>query len=93
MDRNAYAFDKVVDLAHQYGIYLRLVISQRKDALEDKIGYDGEAAGVSGTISVSGFTPGTTFAVQWWDTYAGTPRSTLLSAATAAERLCFACPT
>ncbi len=35
------AFDKVVDLAKQYGIYLRPVILEKNDWIFNKIGYDG----------------------------------------------------
>lgn len=39
--RNSYAFDQVVDLAHQYGIYLRPVIMDKNEQIENEIGYDG----------------------------------------------------
>ena len=44
MERNAYAFDKVLDLAKQNGVYLKLVVMEKNEQIENEIGYDGNAA-------------------------------------------------
>ena len=42
-ERDAYSFDKLVDLAHQYGIYLKAVMLEKNDRIFQTIGYNGEA--------------------------------------------------
>ena len=44
MERNAYAFDKVLELAKQNGVYLKLVVMEKNELLENEIGFDGNRA-------------------------------------------------
>lgn len=44
MERNAYAFDKVLDLARQNGVYLKLVVMEKNEQIENEIGFDGKAS-------------------------------------------------
>jgi hypothetical protein len=39
--RNSYAFDRLLDLAEQYGIYLRPVILEKNEWIFNRISYDG----------------------------------------------------
>jgi hypothetical protein len=39
--RNSYAFDRLLDLAEQYGIYLRPVILEKNEWILNRISYDG----------------------------------------------------
>ncbi len=39
--RNSYAFDKVLDLAEQYGVYLRPVILEKNEPILQSINFDG----------------------------------------------------
>lgn len=48
-DLNAYAFDHVVDLAHKYGVYLKTVIMERNEQVENEIGWDGNRATFNNT--------------------------------------------
>jgi hypothetical protein len=43
MERNAYAFDKVLELAEQNGVYLKLVVMEKNEQIENEIGLDGKA--------------------------------------------------
>ena len=43
MERNAYAFDKVLELANQNDVYLKLVVMEKDEQVENEIGYDGNA--------------------------------------------------
>ncbi len=45
MDRNALAFDKVIDQAHAAGIYLKTVVMEKNEQSENEIGADGKKAG------------------------------------------------
>ena len=51
-NRNAYSFDKVLDLAKQNGVYLKLVVMEKNEQIENEIGYDGKAACSTTTISM-----------------------------------------
>ena len=42
MERNAYAFDKVLDLARQNGVYLKLVVMEKNDIIQMEVSYDGK---------------------------------------------------
>ena len=44
MERNAYAFDKTLELAEQSGIYLKIVVMEKNETIENEIGYDGNKA-------------------------------------------------
>lgn len=44
MERNAYAFDKTLDIARQNDVYLKLVIMEKNEQIENEIGYDGNKA-------------------------------------------------
>ena len=44
MERNAYAFDKVLDLAKQDGVYLKLVVMEKNELLENEIDFSGNRA-------------------------------------------------
>ncbi|MBI5650293.1 MAG: DUF5060 domain-containing protein [Chloroflexi bacterium] len=44
MERNAYAFDKALELARQNNVYLKLVILDKNEQIENEIGYDGNKA-------------------------------------------------
>ncbi len=41
MQRNSYAFDKALDLAHQYGVYLKPVIMEKNEHTTNEIDYNG----------------------------------------------------
>ncbi len=64
MQRNSFAFDKVVDLAHQYGIYLRPVIMEKNEQIENEIGFDGNIASSSNDNFYGDY--GNMTAVRWW---------------------------
>lgn len=64
MQRNSFAFDKVVDLAHQYGIYLRPVIMEKNEQIENEIGYNGNTANFSNDNFYGDYR--NTTAVRWW---------------------------
>ena len=38
------AFDKTLDLAKQNGVYLKLVVMEKKEQIENEIGFDGNRA-------------------------------------------------
>ncbi len=42
MERNAYAFDKVLELAKKNDVYLKLVIMEKNDIVENEISFDGK---------------------------------------------------
>jgi len=42
MERNAYALDKVLDLAKQNGVYLKLVVMEKNDIIQMEVSYDGK---------------------------------------------------
>ncbi len=44
MQRNSYAFDKVLDLAEENGVYIRPVILEKNDDIQNFIGSDGKQA-------------------------------------------------
>jgi len=44
MERNAYAFDKALELANQNNVYLKLVVMEKNEQIENEIGYDGNVA-------------------------------------------------
>jgi len=44
MERNAYAFDKTLDVAEQNGVYLKIVVMERNEQIENEIGPDGNNA-------------------------------------------------
>lgn len=64
MQRNSFAFDKVVDLAHQYGIYLRPVIMEKNEYIENVVGFDGNVAPSSNDYFYGDYKNITT--VRWW---------------------------
>jgi hypothetical protein len=44
MERNAHAFDKILELAEQNGVYLKIVIMEKNEVIQNEIGYDGNKA-------------------------------------------------
>jgi len=42
MERNAYAFDKTLDVAKQSGVYLKLVVMEKNELIENETGYNGK---------------------------------------------------
>lgn len=42
MERNAYAFDKTLELAKQNDVYLKLVVMEKNDILQMELSYDGK---------------------------------------------------
>lgn len=64
MQRNSFAFDKVVDLAHQYGIYLRPVIMEKNEQIENEVGFSGNAADFNNDNFYGDYRNMT--AVRWW---------------------------
>jgi hypothetical protein len=42
MERNAYAFDKTLELAKQNGVYLKLVVMEKNDIIQMEVSYDGK---------------------------------------------------
>jgi Domain of unknown function (DUF5060) len=66
MDRNAYAFDKVVDLAKQNNVYLRPVIMEKNEQIENEIGYDGNRANFDNNNFYGNYR--TVTAVRWYQT-------------------------
>ncbi len=44
MERNAYAFDKTLDIARQNDVYLKLVVMEKNEQIENEIGFDGNKA-------------------------------------------------
>jgi len=44
MERNAYAFDKTLEVAKKNGVYLKLVIMERNEQIENEIGFNGKRA-------------------------------------------------
>jgi hypothetical protein len=44
MERNAHAFDKTLELAEENGVYLKVVIMEKNEVIENEIGYDGKSA-------------------------------------------------
>ena len=66
MERNAYAFDKVVNLAHQNGVYLRPVIMEKNEQIENEIASDGSHTSFSNDNFYGNYRAMT--AVRWWQT-------------------------
>ena len=66
MDRNAYAFDKVVDLAHQDNVYLRPVVMEKNEQIENEIGYDGNKADFDNNDFYGNYR--TVTAIRWYQT-------------------------
>jgi len=44
MERNAFAFDKTLELAEQNGVYLKVVVMEKNESIQNEIGYDGNKA-------------------------------------------------
>ncbi len=64
MERNAYSFDKVLDLAKQNGVYLKLVVMEKNEQIENEIGYDGKAASFDNNNFYGNYR--TMTAVRWY---------------------------
>jgi hypothetical protein len=69
MERNAYAFDKTLDLAKQNGVYLKLVVMEKNEQIENEIGYDGNQAQFNNNNFYGNYrtmTPVRWYQQAWW---------------------------
>lgn len=64
MERNAYAFDKVLELARQNNVYLKLVLMDKNEQVENEIGYDGNRANADNNNFYGNYR--TLTAVRWY---------------------------
>jgi len=69
MERNAYAFDKVLDLAKQNDVYLKLVVMEKNEQIENEIGFDGNSANFDNNNFYGNYrimTPVRWYQQAWW---------------------------
>jgi hypothetical protein len=64
MERNAYAFDKTLDLARQNGVYLKLVVMEKDELIENEIGFNGNRADFNNNNFYGSYR--TVTAVRWY---------------------------
>ena len=64
MERNAYAFDKVLELAGQNNVYLKLVVMERNEQIENELGFDGATASFDNNNFYGNYR--TVTAVRWY---------------------------
>jgi hypothetical protein len=70
MQRNSYAFDKALELAHQHNVYLRVVTSEKNEVIANEIDYQGQKAGAASNDYFYGnyrnMTPIRWYQKSWW---------------------------
>ena len=64
MERNAYAFDKTLQLAEENGVYLKVVTMEKNEVIENEIGYDGNKAAFNNNNFYGNYR--TMTAVRWY---------------------------
>jgi len=69
MERNAYAFDKVLDLAKQNGVYLKLVVMEKNELMENELDFAGNRAEFDNNNFYGNYrsmTPVRWYQQAWW---------------------------